>query len=292
MTSLSREPFRNCLSVDFEDWYQLSEERLTTSGTSRGSILERQLDRLLGLLAERDTRATFFCLGKSLEKHPRLVRRVVEAGHETATHGWGHQLIREIGLEAFREDLYRSIGWLSDVTGRCVYGYRAPAFSLSPGQLQGFYDICFEAGLAYDSSVFPFRGRRYGIPDAAPGPQAVRSDGSRRLTEMPLATVAWLGRRWPVAGGGWWRVLPKWAIHAAIRRLNAEGHPFTSYVHVYEFDAEQLDGLQFGDGSSRARTWALKQNLGRSSMFGKLDRLLSTVRFGPIEDYLRHAGYL
>jgi polysaccharide deacetylase family protein (PEP-CTERM system associated) len=280
------------LTFDFEDWYQLSSEILGEVGESQGAILERQLDRLLGLLARRNTRATFFCLGKSLERSSHLVPRVAEAGHEIATHGWGHQRLYEIGLEAFREDLHRSIIWLTDLTGRPVLGYRAPAFSVAAAQLGEFYDSCLDAGLRYDSSVFPFRGRRYGIPDAPRHPHIVRTDGHRRLVEVPLATVEWAGRRWPVAGGGWWRLLPGRAIRAAVRRLNREGLPFTTYTHVYEVDSEPLDAAKVLGPRARGKRWAFRQNLGRSSIYGKLDKLLKSFRFGSVEDYLRGAGHL
>lgn len=282
----------NLLTVDLEDWYQLTGELLAGSDESQAGILERQLDRLLELLARRNCRATFFCLGKSLAPHPHLVRRVAEAGHELATHGWGHRRIGQIGLDAFREDLGRSIGWLTDLIGRPVYGHRAPAFSIPPGQLDKFYDICFDSGLTYDSSVFPFRGRRYGIADAPRQPHMVRQDGDRRLVEMPLATVTWLGRRWAIAGGGWWRLMPGWMIRRAVRRMNHEGIPFTAYVHPYEFDAQKLNAARAAGRSLNATRWTFKQNLGRASLYGKLDGLLAAFRFGAIEDYLRGAGYL
>ncbi len=295
MAAEASPPPDNVLTVDLEDWYQLCGEQLAGTRRPRGDTtdrLERQLDRLLGLLAGPGVRATFFCLGKSLVDAPQLVRRVAEAGHEIATHGWEHQLISRAGLDAFREDLRRSIGWLTDLTGQEVKGYRAPVFSVTPEQLEGFYDLCFEAGLAYDSSVFPFRGRRYGIPDAARGPHVVRRDGDRRLVELPLATVDWLGRRWAVAGGGWWRLLPGWVIRRAVRRVNRDGLPFTTYLHPYEFDDRRLVAAEAAGPSTRATRWTLQQNLGRATIYGKLASVLSAFRFGAAEDYLRGAGLL
>ena len=285
-------PPDNLLTVDVEDWYQLTGVLLGGAGRSRGDILERQLERLLDLLAERNCRATFFCLGRSLADWPHLVRRVAQAGHEIGTHGWEHRPICRIGLEAFRADLQRSIGWLTDLTGSEVLGHRAPAFSVAPEQLQGFYDVCFESGLSYDSSVFPFRGRRYGIPDAPRHPHVVRSDGGRKLVEFPLATVHWLGRRWAVAGGGWWRVMPVRVIRAAVGRVNREGLPFTTYIHPYECDSRKLDAVAAAGPSFPARMWTLRQNFRRGSMYGKLKRLLSAYRFGAVEDYLRGTGQL
>lgn len=280
----------NVLTFDMEDWYQLTGVQLRGRGMSRPDLLARQLDRLLDLLQRHACRATFFCLGCSLVDSPELVQRIADAGHEIGTHGWSHEPIHRIGLDAFKEDLLRSLDWLTQVLGRPVRGYRAPAFSVMPEQLETFYDICFEAGLSYDSSVFPIQGRRYGIPDAPTGPTVVRQDGGRRLVEFPLSTVEWLGRRWPVAGGGYWRLLPAGLICAAVGRINREGRIMVTYLHPYEFDPRRLSAAAAAGFSRRAVLHDLKQNLRRRSISGKLDKLLRSYRFGAIEDYLRDAG--
>jgi polysaccharide deacetylase family protein (PEP-CTERM system associated) len=281
----------NVLTIDVEDWYHLSGLQLRGSGTLRPDILARQLDRGLELLARHGCRATFFCLGSSLVETPELVRRIVAAGHEVGTHGWGHQPIQRIGLTVFRADLQRSLAWLQDLVGRPVRGYRAPAFSVAAGQLDEFYDICWEAGLSYDSSVFPIRGRRYGIPMARPEPHVVREGSGRRLVEIPLATLPWLGRRWPVAGGGYWRILPAWVIAAAVSRLNRSGRPMVTYLHPYELDAHRLSTKTAAGLSWRGLKRGWQQNLRRGSIYGKLDGILSAYRFGAVEDYLRDAGF-
>ncbi|UCG32272.1 MAG: DUF3473 domain-containing protein [Phycisphaerales bacterium] len=285
-------PPQNLLTIDFEDWYQLTGIMWAGSGESRPEVMDRQLDRLLELLADRGCRATFFCLGKSLAPFPHLIKRVADAGHEIATHGWEHERIYRIGLDAFRLDLERSIKWLADLTGRAVLGHRAPAFSVSPELLEGFFDICFESGLAYDSSVFPFRGRRYGVSDAPRHPHAVREADGRKLVEVPLATVHWLGRRWAVAGGGWWRIMPYGVISAAIRRVNREGMPFTTYIHPYELDPARLDAVEAAGLSVRSVLWTIRQNVRRGSMYGKLFRVLAAHQFGAVEDYLRGTGQI
>ncbi len=252
----------------------------------RPDRLAKQLDRLLGLLERHRSRATFFCLGKSLEHEPHLVRRIAAAGHEIASHGWGHEPIYRIGLPAFQRDLQRGLGWLQDLLGRPVLGYRAPAFSVSREQLEGFYDICFAECLRYDSSVFPVRTRRYGISGGPVAPVVVRNEGGRKLMEIPLSTVWWLGRRWPIAGGGYWRVLPRWAIRAAVRRVHQDGRPLVTYFHPYEFDAQRLSGPGAAGWTLRAVRSGLAQNLRRRSMFAKLEWLLSHHRCQAMEDYL------
>lgn len=285
-------PTQNILTVDLEDWYQLCGEILNGTGRRRPDKLEDQTGRLLDLLATHNCRATFFCLGKSLVKNPGLVRRIAAAGHEIASHGWNHEPIYRIGLRALRSDLQRSIAWLSDLTGREILGYRAPAFSVASRQLEGFYDVCFESGLTYDSSVFPIRGRRYGIPGAARCPHIVRRDGDRKLVELPLGTVTWGGRTWPVAGGGWWRLLPAPIIHASITRCNREGLPTMTYFHPYEFDPGRLSTVLAAGWSLRSVLWYFRQETGRASVYRKLDRMLSTHRFYAVEDYLRDQNYL
>ncbi|MCZ6815964.1 MAG: polysaccharide deacetylase family protein [Planctomycetota bacterium] len=279
----------NVLSIDVEDWYQLVGDQLAGGGVPRPEVLERQMDRILDLLARHECRATFFCLGKSLQHCPQIVQRIADSGHEVASHGWGHEVIQRIGLDRFRADLARSLEWLSDLLGRPVRGYRAPAFSVTPEQLEGFFDICFEAGLHYDSSVFPIRGRRYGIDDHPIGPTVVRERGDRRLVELPLATVCWLGRRWAMGGGGYWRLFPRRIIQAAVARINAEGRPVITYFHPYEFDDRRLRAARAtGAHTLRSARCGIKQNLGRRSVYKKLDAILTRYRFGAMEDYLKY----
>jgi polysaccharide deacetylase family protein (PEP-CTERM system associated) len=275
-----------------EDWYHLTGLQIRGRGVLQPDVLARQIDRVLDLLGRHGCRATFFCLGGSLADSPQLVRRIAEAGHEVATHGWGHEPISRIGLGAFRDDLKRSIAWLEDLVGKRVLGHRAPAFSVPADELEGFYDVCFEAGLAYDSSVFPIRGRRYGLAGARREPHVVRDDDGRRLVELPLATARRLGRTWPVAGGGYWRLMPTALIRAAVRRVAAEGLVMITYLHPYEFDTRRLSAATAAGWSARSLRHHLKQNIRRGSMYGKLDALLAEFRFGAVEDYLRDTGFL
>lgn len=221
------------------------------------------------------------------------MQRIADAGHEVASHGWGHELIQRIGLDRFGADLARSLEWLSDLLGRPVRGYRAPAFSVTPQQLDGFFDICFEAGLEYDSSVFPIQGRRYGIAGHPLGPTVVRQRGDRRLVELPLATVRWLGRRWAIGGGGHWRLFPHRIIQAAVARINAEGRPMITYFHPHEFDDRRLHAARaMGARTLRSARWGIQQNLGRRSVYKKLDAILTRYRFGAMEDYLEHVEHV
>lgn len=280
------------LTIDLEDWYQTFGDLFGDSSAVRPDAMERQLGRILELLDRQRVRATFFVLGKSFESCPHFVKRVAAAGHELATHGWGHEPLPKIGLEGFRKDLRRSMDWLADQSGRPVLGYRAPIFSVRAPELERFYDICFEEGLRYDSSVFPFRGRRYGIASAARTPQVVRDADGRKLVEMPLATVNWAGRRWPVAGGVQWRLLPRPVLTSAFARMSAEGIPGTTYFHPYEFDPCWLNFARAAGWSlGSVRRWFF-QSVRRHTLYGKVERVLGQFRFGAVEDFLRRRGLL
>ena len=287
ISSTTHQPHTNVLSVDVEDWYQLTAQQLAGTTRARQDLLEQQLNRLLELLAKHDCSATFFFLGVSLEHCPQLVRQIAAAGHEIASHGWGHELISRIGLDAFRQDLARSMNWLEDLLGQPIKGYRAPAFSVPPDQLERYFDILFEAGLLYDSSVFPIKGGRYGIMGSPTHPTVVRKSGSRALVELPLTTVNWCGRRWPVAGGGYWRLLPRWLIGRAIAKVVRENRPVVTYFHPYEFDRARLSATRAAGWSLRALRRGVTQNLGRVSIYAKLDAMLSRFRFSTAENYVR-----
>lgn len=292
MSARQQTTISNILSFDVEDWYQLSGEQLTGIGRSRPDILARQIDRVLDLLDRHGASATFFCLGCSLADQPQLIRRIAQAGHEIASHGWSHQLIYRIGLPAFREDLKRSLGWLQDLLGAPVLGYRAPAFSVPPRQLQEFYDICFEFGLSYDSSVYPIRGLRYGIPAGPAQPVCVRSEGSRVLIELPVATTTWAGRTWPVGGGGSWRLLPQSIISSMLANMNRQGRTAVTYLHPYEFDPCRLSARDAAGWSIRSIRHELKQNLRRSSLYAKLEALLGSFRFVSAATFLSESPHL
>lgn len=287
MSSKPNQPPANVLTVDVEDWYHLTGQQIRSHGTLQPDILARQLDHLLELLNRHQTRATFFCLGSSLVDAPHLVQRIADAGHEIASHGWGHQPIRQIGIDAFRQDLHRSIDWLANLVNRPILGYRAPAFSVDPNQLEAFYDVCFNAELRYDSSVFPIAGRRYGIPTANPRPHVVRQADNRQLIELPLSTIDRGNKRRPVSGGGYWRLMTVGRIHRAIDTLNQQGRPMVTYLHPYEFDPHSLSAFRAAGWSLASLRHHLRQNIRRPTMTPKLDQVLGQHRFTAVEDYLR-----
>jgi polysaccharide deacetylase family protein (PEP-CTERM system associated) len=268
----------NVLSVDVEDWFQV-ENFSTVLPSSTWHQCELRVERNVHFLLERfsaaNVRATFFVLGWVAENLPGLVREIAQAGHEIASHGWSHTPIWRLTPAAFEAEAVRSRAFLQDLSGQPVLGYRAPTFSVTSRTLWAL-GILAASGYAYDSSIFPVRHDRYGIPDA-PLDIHRRPEG---VWEIPLSVIS-LGRlRLPVAGGGYFRLYPWPLTRAAIHRLNASGRPGIVYLHPWEFDP----GQPTVKGVSRLRTF--RHRVGLSSSAQKLTRLLREFSFGPAHDAL------
>jgi polysaccharide deacetylase family protein (PEP-CTERM system associated) len=273
---------RNAFSVDVEDWYQVSdfEEAVSFGAWDRyESRVVRNTERVLALLAAHDVKATFFVLTWNAERHPDLVRRIAEAGHEVASHGYRHRLIYEQSPAEFRDDIMRSKKILEDATGTPVWGYRAPSFSLTQASLWAL-DVLLECGFRYDSSIFPISDRLYGIPNARRFPFEIRADGDRALIEFPMSTARAVGRNWPLGGGAYLRLFPYHYMRWGIRRVNREGQPALVYVHPWELDPEQ-PRIKVG-GKRGLSTHYI--NLHRTE--AKLQRLLQDFSFAPARDVL------
>ena len=227
----------NALSFDVEDYFQVSnfESLVGFDNWSKfHSRVERNTERILEILAEHEISATFFVLGWEAERCPALVRRIAAAGHELATHGYRHRRIFDLQREQFREDLRKSIDLIEQAGGQKVLGHRAPSFSVTERSLWAL-DVMQQAGLAYDSSIFPVRHPSYGIRGAPRQPYEIRPG----FWEFPIATVR-LGRmNLPVAGGGYFRLYPYPLTRWALRRINAEQHSAIVYLHPWEIDPDQ-----------------------------------------------------
>jgi polysaccharide deacetylase family protein (PEP-CTERM system associated) len=262
------------ISVDVEDWPQSTWNRSLpiTERAARNAL------RLLEILAGSGVRATMFVLGKFAETFPDIVRQIASAGHEVASHGYGHEEIFGQTRTAFAEDLRRSKDRLEQITGREVRGYRAPDFSIVRRTLWALEELA-EQGFAYDSSIYPVRRPRYGIPEWPVGPTRVLMAGAASLVEFPIASYSGLGRNWPVGGGGYHRLLPG-AIGRFFASRVMRTRPFIYYCHPYEFDPDELKELSF-PVPLRVR---LHQGLGRGRFEKRFTRLVR--RFGgcPIGD--------
>jgi polysaccharide deacetylase family protein (PEP-CTERM system associated) len=236
---------------------------------------------LLEQLAARDIKATFFVVGQIAQHNPGLVRAIHEAGHEVASHGWDHQRIHRCTPAAFAEDIRRSKDALEQVTGEAVIGYRAPTFSVVR-QTAWALDVLVEEGFLYDSSIFPVRHDRYGVPRAPRVP--FRAHGKEHtILELPLATWRFLGMNLPVAGGGYFRLFPLFMLRRALGQIRHRGNPPVAmlYFHPWEFDAGQAR-LPLGRLSS-FRTY-----VGLSGSRSKLAALLAGQSYECARDVVRH----
>jgi polysaccharide deacetylase family protein (PEP-CTERM system associated) len=282
---------RNIFSVDLEDWYQLICRRLSGKlPGSRADCVDRQLDTLLPLLARHNTKATFFVLGMLARSAPALVKKVAAEGHEIACHGDQHNLVYRMSPKEFEDDTRRAKELLEDIVGVPVRGYRAAEFSVRNSSLWAL-EVLARLGFAYDSSIFPVRHRRYGIPDFDPRVMRYDLPGGLHLTEIPLTTIAVAGSKLPFAGGGYFRLAPLSTIQGGIARLNRKGMPVVTYFHPYEFDPVDLDIFQLMRPTNwRERLGGMRfnfhQNLGRRGLARKIDRVLSQAEFTTCWEFL------
>jgi polysaccharide deacetylase family protein (PEP-CTERM system associated) len=245
--------------------------------TAYGARLGPSTRYLLERLDERGIKATFFLLGQIACTDPGLVRDIHRAGHEVASHGWDHQRVHCFTPTSFLEDVRRSKGSLEQVTGEPVVGYRAPTFSVVR-QTSWAIDVLGEAGMLYDSSIYPVRHDRYGIPQAPRAPFLAQGR-EHTILEFPPATLRLLGLNVPVGGGGYFRLLPLWVMRQALRQSLRDGRPRVAmiYFHPWEFDPEQprlpLRRL------NRFRTY-----VGLTKARSRLDALLSRYVFSRAKD--------
>lgn len=269
-TNAARGPIRNAMTVDVEDYFQVwafSSQVAPGNWDCWPTRVERNTDLVLETFAEAGTRATFFTLGWVAERFPTLVRRIVDAGHELASHGMAHVRVSEQTPEQFAADAGRAKVLLEDTGGCPVRGFRAASFSISASTPWAF-DVLADAGYLYSSSIHPIRHDHYSMPHA---PRfAHRPAGSSGgVIEVPVTTLSLGQRRIPCGGGGYFRLLPYAFSRWALSRVLATGRqPCVFYFHPWEFDPEQP---RIPGASTRAR-FRHYTNLGR--MRGKVRRVL------------------
>ena len=279
---------KNALTFDIEEYFHAEVFARTLSPEEWPSLASRVVDtteRLLDILDYADVRATFFILGWIADRYPTLVQDIAGRGHEIACHGYGHQMIQRQSRLEFAKDLQQAKTAIEDAAGTAVIGYRAPTFSVVRETLWSL-EVLWEAGFQYDSSIFPIVHDRYGIPDAPRFPHRVPITNGHGIAEFPLSTVTFLGRRLPVAGGGYFRLLPYSVTRRAIQHLNKrEQQPAIVYLHPWELDVHQPK-VRVGWLSQ------LRHSINTHSTEGKLRRLLKDFRFAPVRDILTQSGVL
>lgn len=271
----------NAMTVDVEDYFQVS---------AFGNIIPydqwptfesrvcRNTERLLEIFESAEIRATFFVLGWVAERFPALVRRIHHGGHELASHGYAHGLVYDCTPEAFRDDLRRAKAAIENAAGARVSGYRAPSYSIVDRSLWAL-DVLVSEGYLYDSSIYPIRHDRYGIPTWPRHIHRVERAGGA-IWELPGSTIRRAGINLPIGGGGYFRLLPYRWTSSGIRVLNdVEARPAVFYLHPWEIDPDQpridaplLSGLRHYSNLSQTET--------------RLRRLIKEFRFGTVTDVL------
>jgi polysaccharide deacetylase family protein (PEP-CTERM system associated) len=267
----------NALTIDVEDYFQVSAFApyiRREDWPSRECRVERNVGRILAMLAGRDTKATFFTLGWIAERYPQLVRDIVAQGHELASHGYGHERASDLSEAAFTQDVDRAKKLLEDIAGTPVKGYRAPSFSIGTGNLWAF-DVLARAGYRYSSSIYPIAHDHYGMPDSPRFAYRL----SAGILEVPVTTLRVGSRNLPSSGGGYFRLLPYALSRWMIRRVNQQdGESAIFYFHPWEIDPGQprVPGI---DAKTRFRHYV---NIPR--MEAKLGTLLDDFRWGRMDD--------
>lgn len=278
---------KNALTFDVEDYFQVSafaDQVKTNDWGSYSGRLAANTEKILEMLVQHECLATFFVLGWVAENQPQIVSRIAACGHEIACHSHYHRCVFEMTPEEFREDTRRARELLENVSGKPVCGYRAPSFSIRQDSLWAF-EILAELGFTYDSSIFPVEHPSYGMPQVPRVPFLVNT---RRgpIVEFPMPTLEIAGRRSPLGGGAYLRLLPYWYTRWGIRYLNdCEGQPVCVYVHPWEIDPEQP---RIG-GSPTAR---LRHHLGLRDLEIKLRNLLRDFEFCPLGLLVQQSGQL
>jgi polysaccharide deacetylase family protein (PEP-CTERM system associated) len=237
---MSALPIRNALTVDVEDYFQVSAFAPYIPRDAWEGMpcrVERNVDVILSLLAEHKARATYFTLGWVAERYPALVRRIVEQGHELASHGYAHLRASDQSRDEFRQDVTRAKKLLEDIAGVEVKGYRAPSFSIGRCNLWALQCLS-EAGYRYSSSVYPIHHDHYGMPEA---PRfAFYPEGAGGLLELPVTTISLFKRNLPAGGGGYFRLLPYQVSRWCLNRVNTvDRQPCVFYFHPWEMDPGQ-----------------------------------------------------
>ena len=270
------QPLTNALTIDVEDYFQVSAFAPYIARDRWDACecrVERNVERILLMLEEMHTRATFFTLGWIAERYPHLVRRIVDGGHELASHGYGHQRASDLNATEFSTDVSTAKKLLEDISGHQVIGYRAPSFSIGEGNLWAF-DCLERAGYRYSSSIYPIRHDHYGMPDAPRFSHQVRPG----LLELPVTTARFFNRNWPASGGGFFRLLPYFVSRWMLRQVNREDRmAATFYFHPWEVDPGQP---RIHEAGAKAR---FRHYLNLHRMEGRLDRLLADFRWGRMD---------
>ncbi|WP_218310121.1 XrtA system polysaccharide deacetylase [Alteromonas antoniana] len=266
----------NAMTVDVEDYFQVSAFEGVIDKKDWDSVSLRVGDnthRLLDLFAENDVKSTFFTLGWVAKRCPDVIKRIVDEGHELASHGLAHQRATTMSRDEFRADVSQSKAILEDIGGVAIKGYRAPSFSVNDDNTW-VYDVIKELGFVYSSSTYPIEHDLYGVPHW-PRFKYEREEG---IIEIPIPTVRKNNVNTGIGGGGYFRLYPYWLSRKRITRFMAEeSAPYSFYFHPWEIDANQP---RFDNAPWKSK---FRHYVNLSRMEGKLVALLKDFRWGTMQ---------
>ncbi len=280
---MSSASITNALTIDVEDYFQVSAFSPFIPRDQWDNYecrVEKNVDCLLEMLEEHRTKATFFTLGWIAERYPQLIDRIVNSGHELASHGYGHERASDLSEVAFYADILRAKQILEDRSGSEILGYRAPSFSIGKNNMWAF-DCLEKAGYQYSSSIYPIKHDHYGMPDAPRFSHQVCSG----LIELPVTTARLFNRNWPASGGGYFRLLPYDFSHWLMKQVNLrDQQPVIFYLHPWEIDFEQPKVL----GINLKAKFRHYINLHKTE--NRLRRLLKDFRWGRMDEIFLNAN--
>jgi len=277
----------HALTIDVEDyWSIVGRDYLGLDGPPSEAVV-RNTERVLDTIESAGTKATFFILGEVARTYPALVRRIAEAGHELGVHGDLHRQVFKLDRSSFADEIRAAKESIEDIAGQKTLGHRAPAFSIMPKTAWAL-EVLAELGLAYDSSVYPIAGRRYGWPGFPLEIHNHKLPNGSTIIEAPLATVRILGRSLPCCGGGYVRHFPYAVTRWAMRRIAAQ-RPAIVYAHPYEIDVDPPPPAVAVRMAQADRTFLKRhrsQLRNRGTVRGKLQRLLAEFNFAPLQQVI------
>jgi len=281
----------NALTIDVEDyWKILSCDWLKSYITPTDAIV-RNTNQLLDILQDCNIKATFFFLGEIAKKFPNLLRQVVNQGHEIGVHGFHHCVIYTINEVKFYEEISSAKKLIEDTVGINVEGHRAPSFSIMP-KTKWALEMLSKAGYRYDSSIFPFRGRRYGWPGFSRDICEIELPNGQSIIEVPMSTVKILGKLFPACGGGYLRHFPYFYTDFAIRSI-IPLRPVILYMHPYDFDTEPGPKdiiTKLRKAPLRAKFHHIQQFHNRHTVIRKLRLILNKYQFAPIREIISNSN--
>lgn len=271
----------NILTFDIEDWYHCTFLNIPEKEWDKcEGRIDPQLDHILGLLKKTGNKATFFTVALLALKHPELIKRIVDEGHELALHTYSHKMLSEMSKEELESDVKNSLDIFSSITDQKIAGFRAPYWSVNGSNRDHVVITLNRFGFNYDSSIFPFKTFQYGDVKAPRYPYVLKAADGTSIYEVPPSILEYSGRRVPFSGGFYFRMLPYAFIKHGIKRTNKEGYPAVMYFHPYDMDPAQPKIIK---GFKERIIMYANQKGGRK----KFERLLNDFRFGRMDEYIK-----